>query len=247
MTELQICQIEKRAKRGSDSDTKTPDFCQGTVGLKLDCGSTKARFLSSFKIKKLEVAVSDGGDLKVSETKKIDDISAITVNATVLADIIGVTDRRIRGLAEEGILVRASKGRYNLKESLINYILTLKVAREEPASSSDDFLDLDSVKAKHEVVKMHMSELKLHLMDGTMHKSEDVRAVMCDMLVAFRTKLMSLPSKAAPVLANMYDAAQIQTYIEKEMTDILMELRQYNPKDFYSDDYVDLEDGTDDS
>ena len=63
----------------------------------------------------------------VSETKKVDDISAITVNATVLADIIGVTDRRIRGLAEEGILVRASKGRYNLKESLINYILTLKV------------------------------------------------------------------------------------------------------------------------
>ena len=56
----------------------------------------------------------------VSETKKVDDISAITVNATVLADIIGVTDRRIRGLAEEGILVRASKGRYNLKESLIN-------------------------------------------------------------------------------------------------------------------------------
>ena len=183
----------------------------------------------------------------VSETKKVDDISAITVNATVLADIIGVTDRRIRGLAEEGILVRASKGRYNLKESLINYILTLKVAREEPASSGDDFLDLDSVKAKHEVVKMQMSELKLHLMEGTMHKSEDVRAVMYDMLVAFRTKLMSHPSKAAPVLANMYDAAQIQTYLEKEMTDILMELRQYNPKEFYNDDYVDLEDGTDDS
>ena len=58
---------------------------------------------------------------------------------------------------------------------------------------------------------------------------------------------MSHPSKAAPVLANMYDAAQIQTYLEKEMTDILMELRQYNPKEFYNEDYVDLEDGTDDS
>nr|DAU97771.1 MAG TPA: hypothetical protein [Caudoviricetes sp.] len=70
MTELQICQIEKRAKRGSDSDTKTPDFCQGTVGLKLDCGSTKARSLSSFKIKKLEVAVSGGGDLRGVRNKK---------------------------------------------------------------------------------------------------------------------------------------------------------------------------------
>lgn len=182
----------------------------------------------------------------VSESKKVDDISAITVNATVLADIIGVTDRRVRGLAEEGILVRASKGRYKLKESLVNYILTLKVAREESASLSDG-LDLDTVKAEHEVVKMHMSELKLHLMEGTMHKSEDVRAVMCDMLVAFRTKLMSHPSKSAPVLANMYDAAQIQTYLEKEMTDILMELRQYNPKEFYNDDYVDLEEGANDS
>lgn len=182
----------------------------------------------------------------VSESKKVDDISAITVNATVLADIIGVTDRRVRGLAEEGILVRASKGRYKLKESLVNYILTLKVAREESTSLSDG-LDLDTVKAEHEVVKMHMSELKLHLMEGTMHKSEDVRAVMCDMLVAFRTKLMSHPSKSAPVLANMYDAAQIQAFLEKEMTDILMELRQYNPKEFYNDDYVDLEEGANDS
>lgn len=76
-----------------------------------------------------------------------------------------------------------------------------------------------------------------------MHKSEDVRAVMSDMLVAFRTKLLAYPSKAAPVLADMYDAGQIENYLEKEMTDVLLELRAYEPKEFYNRDYINVEEG----
>ena len=88
-----------------------------------------------------------------------------------------------------------------------------------------------------------MSELKLQLMKGQMHKSEDIRAVMCDMLTAFRSRLMNHPAKSAPVLANMYDAGQIQSYLEKEMMDALLELRQYDPKEFYNEDYIGIGDG----
>lgn len=177
----------------------------------------------------------------MGEAKNADNISAVTVNASVLCDIIGVSDRRIRGLAEEGILVKASRGRYKLIESLKNYILTLKISNKDNlvSSSQESDLDLDTEKAKHEVIKIQMSELKLRLMEGSVHKSEDVRAVMSDMLVAFRSRLMNHPAKAAPVLANMYDPGQIQNYLEKEMMDALLELRDYNPKEFYNDDYID--------
>lgn len=180
----------------------------------------------------------------MGEAKNADNISAVTVNASVLCDIIGVSDRRIRGLAEEGILVKASRGRYKLIESLKNYILTLKISNKDnlPSSNQED-LDLDTEKAKHEVIKIQMSELRLHLMEGSVHKSEDVRAVMSDMLVAFRSRLMNHPAKSATVLANMYDPGQIQNYLEKEMMDALLELRDYNPKEFYNDDYIDTEGG----
>lgn len=178
----------------------------------------------------------------MNASKNANDISGVTVNASVLGDIIGVTDRRIRGLAEEGVLVRASKGRYKLLESLKNYILTLKVAKSDEVSELDPSgLDLDTEKAKHEVIKMQMSELKLRLMEGSVHKSEDVRAVMSDMLVTFRSRLMNHPAKTAPVLANMYDPGEIQLYLEKEMLEALRELREYNPKEFYNDDYIDTD------
>ncbi len=168
-----------------------------------------------------------------------DSMSAVTVSAAVLCDIIGVSDRRVRGLAEEGILVRVAKGRYKLVESLRNYILTLKVSSNPDVRPTDsDALDLDKEKAKHEAIKIRMSELKLHVMEGNLHKGADVRAVMSDMLVAFRSRLMNHPAKTAPVLANMHDPRQIQTYLEKEMTDALKELRGYSPKEFYDDDYM---------
>lgn len=169
-------------------------------------------------------------------------VSVVTVNSAVMADIIGVTDRRVRGLAEEGILVRAAKGRYKMVESLKNYILALKIAKNSDMQMPDSkTLDLDEEKAKHEVIKIQMSELKLRVMEGKLHKSEDVRAVMSDILVAFRSRLTNHPAKTAPVLAGMYDPGEIQTYLEKEMEDALKELRDYNPKEFYDDDYVNTE------
>lgn len=180
----------------------------------------------------------------MSEDRNVTNISAVTVNASVLGELLGVTDRRIRQLAEEGILIRAAKGRYKLAESIKNYILTLRIANQDSEEKIyGETLDLDVEKAKHEVVKIQMSELKLQLMKGQMHKSEDIRAVMCDMLTAFRSRLMNHPAKSAPVLANMYDAGQIQSYLEKEMMDALLEFRQYDPKEFYNEDYIGIGDG----
>ena len=64
-----------------------------------------------------------------TDSTKVTDIDSLTVSAAVLGGIFGVTDRRVRQMAEEGIIVRAAKGRYNLVESLKNYILSFKAGR----------------------------------------------------------------------------------------------------------------------
>ena len=177
-------------------------------------------------------------------TVKTTDISAITVSASVLSEIIGIGDRRIRQLADEGILIRASKGRYNLKMSMKNYILTLKVAMDRGVENPDEKLTLEEVKAQHEIVKMHMAQIRLSLMQGEVHKSSDVERVMLDMLSTFRARLLNLPPKVAPLLVMRDNADLIRQMITAEVYEALKDLTDYNPKDFYSDEYVEIDEYT---
>lgn len=177
-----------------------------------------------------------------TESAKVTDIDSLTVSAAVLGNIFGVTDRRIRQMAEEGIIVRAAKGRYNLVDSLKNYILSLKLAVDSNDSDNPDGeLNFEEEKALHERVKRHISEMKLQTMKGELHKADDVRHVMTDMLSSFKTRMMNIPAKVAPVLEDR-DAGYIKERLTSEVTEALNELKDYNPAEFYSDEYVEGED-----
>lgn len=177
-----------------------------------------------------------------TESAKVTDIDSLTVSAAVLGNIFGVTDRRIRQMAEEGIIVRAAKGRYNLVDSLKNYILSLKLAVDSNDSDNPDGeLNFEEEKALHERVKRHISEMKLQTMKGELHKANVVRHVMTDMLSSFKTRMMNIPAKVAPVLEDR-DAGYIKERLTSEVTEALNELKDYNPADFYSDEYVEGED-----
>lgn len=178
-----------------------------------------------------------------SDSNKIEDISAITVSSKVFSDIIGISDRRVRQLGEEGVLVRAAKGRYKLAESVKNYILTLKLANDSGDIPSDnEELDLEQEKAKKERINRLIAELKLAKMKGEVHSSKDVEVVMTDMLSSFKSRLMNMPAKASLILTNR-DTGYIKDYLTNEVLNILAELKDYNPEDFYNDDYVITENG----
>ena len=177
-----------------------------------------------------------------TDSTKVTDIDNLTVSAAVLGNIFSVTDRRVRQMANEGILVRAAKGRYNLVESLKNYILSLRLAADGVLTEDPDGeINIDEEKALHERVKRHISELKYQTMKGELHKADDVERVMTDMLAAFKTRVMNIPSKVAPVLEDR-DAGYIKERLTAEVVEALNELKDYDPKEFYSDEYVEGED-----
>lgn len=181
-----------------------------------------------------------------SESKKLTEIETITVNAAVLSDLIGVSERRIRQLAAEGIIKRAAKGRYNLLESIKNFILQLRLSADAATMDNPDGeLDFNEEKALHERVKRHIAELKYQTMKGELHKAEDVQKVMVDMLTAFKTRILNIPSKVSPILANRSEIGYIKDVLTKEVLEALNELKDYDPKMFYSDEYVE-DNGPDD-
>ena len=77
-------------------------------------------------------------------------------------------------------------------------------------------------------------------MRGTMHYSKDVERVMNDMLSNFKAKVLALPSRAAPRIITYNSIADIQEVLQNEVLDVLNELSQYNPNDFYSEDYIEV-------
>lgn len=176
-----------------------------------------------------------------NENIKVSNIDQITVAASVLADLLGVTDRRIRQLAEEGVLHRVTKGRYSLPISIKNYLKMLRMEDTLKNDGEPDELDLEKERAIHERIKRHQSEIKLAAMKGTVHRAEDVEQVMTDMLTAFRTRLLNVPSKLAPTLVGRESAGEIREIITNEIVEVLGELKAYNPEDYYSDAYVDYD------
>lgn len=178
-------------------------------------------------------------DKNETESAKITDIDRMTVSVGVMANIFSLSERRIRQMAEEGIIVRAAKGRYRLVESLKNYMLALKLAAEGMnAENPDGEININEEKALHERVKRHISEMKYRVMKGELHKAEDVERVMTDMLASFKTRLLNIPSKVAPSLENR-ETAYIRELLSKEISEVLNELKDYDPKHFYSDEYMD--------
>lgn len=173
-------------------------------------------------------------------SEKVEDISSVTVSATVMAKLLSVTDRRIRSLAEEGVIVKVKRGRYDLAGSIKNYILHIKTNKDIKEVKNED-IDLERERALHEAIKREKTELQVRVMKGELHYAEDVEKVMMDMLAVFRNKVMNIGGKLAPALVARTDLNEVEDIINAECVSALEELASYNPELFYNEQCIDME------
>lgn len=175
------------------------------------------------------------------DVKKIDNVEQVTVSSTVLSNLFGLTTRRIRQLENEGVIQKIARGKYSLQDNIKSYITYIKASADLKENKTEEGkIDYDQEHALLERRKREKMELELAAMRGTMHYSEDVERVMNDMLSNFKAKILALPSRAAPRLITLSTIADIQEVLQNEVLDALNEMSQYNPNDFYSDEYVDV-------
>lgn len=173
--------------------------------------------------------------------EKQEQVEDLSVTLHALSAIFNLSDRRIRQLADEGIVIKHGRGKYNLFQSVQNYIRFIKSSSSVESVKPDVTMDLEREKALHEAVKREKSELELAKMKGEIHEAKDVERVMTDMLMNFKGKILALPSKMAPVLVARSDVVVIQELLEKDVLLALNELSAYNPTAFYSDKMVEID------
>ncbi|WP_107926540.1 hypothetical protein [Lysinibacillus parviboronicapiens] len=132
------------------------------------------------------------------------DISEIVVNTAAIAKMFNLTERRVCQLVEEGVISRAGYGRFDLIDTVSKYVTFLKVS-SEGIDENDVVESLDYEKWLHEKAKREKAEIELAHIKKEMHRSEEVEKVLNQMVMAFCSKVLSLPTKVALMLINRDD------------------------------------------
>ena len=88
----------------------------------------------------------------------------------------------------------------------------------------------DQARTRKMNAEAEIAEIELERIHGTMVVAEDVVTAWEDVLGAMKTKLLSLPTKAAPILSTETDTTTCQNILEDMVNEALEELSNYEPK-----------------
>lgn len=180
------------------------------------------------------------------------------VDSKIIAQLFGVTTRRVQQLAQEGIISATKQGnanKYDLLPTIQRYIkyLSEKANGKEP-SKKDAETEGRRLEAEADLKrsKADMAALQLKELEGKMHRSEDVEAVMTDVVYTIRSMLMALPGRLAVDVVAAKTAAEASEVIRAEVYKVLEELAgyKYDPEEYARrvrdrEGWSDLSDGED--
>lgn len=136
----------------------------------------------------------------------------------VVADWLGLTERRVRQLRDKGIIEEQAPGLYNLRQCVQRYITYL---RKGGTDLNDERALL--TRAKREAAEMTNQERR-----GELHKMADIEAGLATVFLNIRSRFLALPAKLSPTLAALGgDQGKIFDEVKKAINEALEELSDY--------------------
>jgi phage terminase Nu1 subunit (DNA packaging protein) len=151
-----------------------------------------------------------------------------------IAELFGVTERRVEQLAQKKIIPKVGKGLFDLGPTVQAYIRYLHGLANGAISADTTELNqrLLQAQADEREAKARMAELDLAVMQGKLHEADHVKKIMTDMIAASRSRMLALPSKAAIATSSMADPAEISSFLRELVYQALEALSEYDPEKF---------------
>jgi phage terminase Nu1 subunit (DNA packaging protein) len=155
-------------------------------------------------------------------------------DAKTIASAIGVSERTVRRLVQEGTLNKVKNGQYDLVECTNRYIKYI--------TEKQNLMDKDMDKLEKELMvekvfleraKKKKLEIQVAEMEGVMHKAEDIEKLWSWSITNFKSRIRALPSKVAPQVQIASDLKEINAILRKEIDEVLLELSEYNVEKFH--------------
>lgn len=155
------------------------------------------------------------------------------VGSNVIAEIFGVTPRRVQQLTKEGVITARRDGNtytYDLIPTISQYIKYLSDkadGHDKPEKSKGAEMRRLEAEADLKRSKADIAALELKEFEGKMHRSEDVEAMTADLINTIKGLLLALPNRCAIDTQRSKSAAEAAEIIKKEVYQILNILSEY--------------------
>lgn len=162
-----------------------------------------------------------------------------TVKLKELAKIIGLSERHLQRLSQEGIIKKNDKGKYLLYQSIQNYINYLKEIENTPQQLQEEKLknEIEYLKTRDK-----KENIKIKILESDLHESNDVKRVMNNIIAGFKGQLQTLPYKLAPLLIGIDNLGELQEIILDNINNVLKELSEYDKSKFMKNKEYVIED-----
>ena len=156
------------------------------------------------------------------------------ITSRALGVLLGITDERVRQLEDEGILESVTeKGKklFDLTPNIQKYITHLK-NKLQNAAPDEILIEAADAEMRFKKAKADKMELELAELKAQMHRSEDVEAVVGDMISAIRAAICSIPGYVAVDCAKAQTAEEASKVVRESVNIVLESLMryQYDPK-----------------
>lgn len=150
-----------------------------------------------------------------------------------LSKMLGVTKQQIGNLVENGVVVKAGRGKYDAVQSVANYINSMRDREELRNKKPEEIKFMVEVqKLEHEKFKTRKTQLQVMQQEGVLHHADDVKAIWNNIIVAAKSRLLAIGVKVSPQIAGETDSALIKDTIDREVREALHEIKEYDANVF---------------
>ena len=143
------------------------------------------------------------------------------VNTKILARLLGCTIQSVQKYNQDGVFPREPDGKFVLEKCIPLFIAWCRKGGPERERSQANF---NEEKARLTRAQADRAELDLAEKSGEVIDAAEAVLAWEQMLTNCKNKVLSIPSKAAPMFSAETDTAVIQDDLENYLRDALQEL-----------------------
>ena len=146
-----------------------------------------------------------------------------------VAKHIGVSPKYVNDLINDGVIERQGRGQYDLDVCREAYIGKLREVAAGRAANGD--LDLGEERARLAKEQADAKEMENSIARGELVYIDDVASQIEKQLSKVKTKLLGVPTKAAPEAHACATVKEVQSLLEAKVVEALNDLVGLNASD----------------
>ena len=147
-----------------------------------------------------------------------------------VAELFGVTPARVHQLVADAVVIRTSRGAYDLWQSAHNYIRFLRT-RKANQWENNETGDYEVQRTRVYKARAEILEAQSQAIQGQLHDAACITEVVGEGLANLRAKMLAIPNTAGPRVADESDPNKCAAMIETLIHEALTECSKYNGRE----------------